>query len=203
MTILRRSFKLRYSMPPSSSLSLSDRFLNNEFRPTVTCRDKNGMSFSDSCGCCCEEIDGRRWSRRAAAVSPRTNNEVATPATRSIDLLSVMRGPSVRRRRTAWMALMEELRDRGGRPMAAMVRFVLWVKTEPGLTVLALGKSPVELYQRMAYKNRQSPIHNQKLETHTSFTITGTRDIQRPIVLRMLFRRRIKRNTRPWPLQLW
>lgn len=42
MTTLRRSFKLRYSIPPSASRSSDVRLWNCELRPIVACRDKKG-----------------------------------------------------------------------------------------------------------------------------------------------------------------
>lgn len=80
-----RSFKLRYSIPPSFALSSPVRFRKSELRPSVAWRDRASMSRASAS--CWESLDDEtaELRRRARDVcsEPSTSAEEARLATRS------------------------------------------------------------------------------------------------------------------------
>lgn len=86
-TILSSSFRLRYSMPPSISRSLSVKPWNSELRPTVTWREScgrpAGRKVTSGRGCVCSSVRvGPRTSTEEAALSRERAEAMPRPSER-------------------------------------------------------------------------------------------------------------------------
>lgn len=87
MTIFNSTFKARYSIPPSLSLSDEVKFRNCELRPIVTCFDSIGSPVVGRGG-------ALGWRATPVRVLPSTKTVPTVVATLSIEIALDRAGPS-------------------------------------------------------------------------------------------------------------